>query len=209
MSAKQIILDTETTGLSPDKGHRIIEIGAIELINGEETGRIFHQYINPDRKIPKSATRIHGITADDLQDKPRFTDIADDLFNFLGDGELVIHNAPFDIRFLDHEFRLAGYGDGLVSSFDVLDTLKLARRIHPGQRNSLDALCQRYGVDNSSRGKHGALLDAELLLKLYVKFEVRRSRSQYRGPDEPPTIGKQAITVLVIAAVIALIFWIF
>ena len=166
---RQIILDTETTGLAPEKGHRIIEIGALELVDRQLTGNNFHRYLNPEREIDDGALEVHGITLEFLQDKPRFADIADELIRFIADAELVIHNAPFDLGFLDYELSLAGHGPEFLSAHaQVLDTLELARDLHPGQRNNLDALCKRYEVDNAGRTLHGALLDAEILADVYL-----------------------------------------
>ena len=166
---RQIVLDTETTGLAPEKGHRIIEIGALELVDRQLTGNNFHRYLNPEREIDDGALEVHGITLEFLQDKPRFADIADELIRFISDAELVIHNAPFDLGFLDYELSLAGHGPEYLSAqAQVLDTLELARDLHPGQRNNLDALCKRYEVDNASRTLHGALLDAEILADVYL-----------------------------------------
>lgn len=166
---RQIVLDTETTGLEPSEGHRIIEIGCVELDNRRFTGRTFHQYLQPDRPIDDGAVEVHGITNDFLADKPRFTDVVGDFLEFVRGAELVIHNAPFDVGFLNHELRLLGDGYGLLDAYcSVLDTLALARRLHPGQKNSLDALCKRYAVDNSRRELHGALLDAEILADVYL-----------------------------------------
>ncbi len=166
---RQVVLDTETTGLEPSQGHRIIEIGGIEMIDRRHTGRHFHVYLQPDRAIDAGAQQVHGITAEFLRDKPRFADICDELIEFLADAELVIHNAPFDVGFIDHEFRLLGRDSLSVTKMcAVLDTLALARHMHPGQRNSLDALCKRYSVDNSQRELHGALLDARILADVYL-----------------------------------------
>lgn len=165
---RQIVLDTETTGLEPEQGHRIIEIGCVELFDRRLTGNNFHVYLQPDRQIDAAAVEVHGITNDFLVDKPRFADIAEDLLGYLKGAELVIHNAPFDVGFLDAEFaRLEGLGV-IADHCSVLDTLVMARKKHPGQRNSLDALCGRYDVDNSRRDKHGALLDAEILADVYL-----------------------------------------
>ncbi len=165
---RQIVLDTETTGLEPEQGHRIIEIGCVELIERRLTGNNFHVYLQPDRQIDAAAVEVHGITNEFLADKPHFDDIADDLLTYLKGAELVIHNAPFDVGFLDAELaRLDGMG-AIVDHCEVLDTLVMARKKHPGQRNSLDALCGRYEVDNSRRDKHGALLDAEILADVYL-----------------------------------------
>jgi DNA polymerase-3 subunit epsilon len=170
---RQILFDTETTGLEPELGHRIIEIGAIEIVNRRRTGRQFHRYLCPDRDIDPGAVQVHGLTTEFLGNQPRFADVVAELREFIGDAELVIHNAPFDVAFLDAEFaRLAEASQAArvcVKDFcSVLDTLALARQMHPGQRNSLDALCKRYAVDNSHRDLHGALLDADLLLEVYL-----------------------------------------
>lgn len=165
---RQIVLDTETTGLEPAEGHRIIEIGCIELDNRRVTGRRFHQYLQPDRPIDEGAVEVHGITDEFLADKPRFGDIVDDFMEFVRGAELVIHNAPFDVGFLNHELGIVGQYGRIEEHCGVLDTLALARKLHPGQKNNLDALCKRYAVDNSRRELHGALLDAEILADVYL-----------------------------------------
>ncbi len=165
---RQIVLDTETTGLEPKDGHRIIEIGAVELIDRRLSGRHFHQYLDPQRDIEDGALEVHGITREFLQDKPVFADVAQEFLDFIEGGELLIHNAPFDVGFLDMELGLINHPVRIESHAQVLDTLELARDLHPGQRNSLDALCKRYEVDNSSRNLHGALLDAEILADVYL-----------------------------------------
>ncbi len=166
---RQVILDTETTGLEPELGHRIIEIGCIEVVGRRRTGRVFHRYLRPDREIDQGALQVHGLTAEFLQGQPRFADIAGELLEFLQGAQLIIHNAPFDLAFLDAELARLPEPRGRVSEHcQVLDTLLLARQMHPGQRNGLDALCKRYSVDNSHRDLHGALLDAELLLNVYL-----------------------------------------
>jgi DNA polymerase-3 subunit epsilon len=166
---RQIVLDTETTGLEPAQGHRIIEIGCVELMSRRPTGATFHRYLNPGRDVDMGAVEVHGITAELLADKPAFADVAEELLAFLEGAELLIHNAPFDVGFLDHELRLLGKGWGcLADRCTVVDTLLLARGRHPGQKNSLDALCRRYGVDDSRRELHGALLDAQLLAEVYL-----------------------------------------
>ena len=166
---RQIVLDTETTGLEPSDGHRIIEIGCVELLDRRLTGNTYHQYIQPDREIDAGAIEVHGITNESLADKPRFVDIAAEFLEFVQGAELVIHNAPFDVGFINHEFGLLQNSPGTVADHcGVLDTLSLARRMHPGQRNSLDALCRRYEIDNSQRQLHGALLDAEILADVYL-----------------------------------------
>lgn len=165
---RQIVLDTETTGLEPSEGHRIIEIGCIELDNRRFTGRRFHQYLQPDRPIDEGAVEVHGITNEFLTDKPRFADVVADFMEFVRGAELVIHNAPFDVGFLNHELGIVGQYGRIEEHCGVLDTLALARKLHPGQKNSLDALCRRYTVDNSRRELHGALLDAEILADVYL-----------------------------------------
>lgn len=166
---RQIVLDTETTGLDPAQGHRIIEIGCVELVSRRPTGRTFHEYLQPDREIEAGAIDVHGITNEFLADKPRFADVAEDFIGFVSGAELVIHNAPFDIGFIDCELRLLGETRGKVSDIcSVLDTLVMAREMHPGQKNSLDALCKRYEIDNSQRQYHGALLDAQILADVYL-----------------------------------------
>ena len=168
-SQRQIVLDTETTGINPKEGHRIIEIGCVEMINRRLTHNRFHVYLNPDREIDAGAIEVHGISNAFLKDKPRFLDIADDFMRFIAGSELIIHNAPFDVGFINHELSLLGRGEtALDSHCTVLDTLSYARQKHPGARNSLDALCKRYGIDNSHRELHGALLDAEILADVYL-----------------------------------------
>ncbi len=166
---RQVILDTETTGLEPQQGHRIIEIGCVELLDRQHTGNRFHHYINPEREIEDGAVEVHGIANDHLADKPLYGDIAAPLLEFLRGAELIIHNAPFDVAFLDAEFERLGAEWGGVGDHcaRVIDTLAMARERHPGQRNSLDALCKRYEIDNAGRELHGALLDAELLADVY------------------------------------------
>lgn len=166
---RQVVLDTETTGLEVSQGHRVIEIGCVELVNRRLTGRHYHQYINPEREIDEGALQVHGISSEFLEDKPTFDRIADAFLEFVGDAELVIHNAPFDLEFLNAELAsLTSPHPSLQKNCKVLDTLVMARQKHPGQRNSLDALCRRYEVDNSRRELHGALLDAEILADVYL-----------------------------------------
>jgi len=169
MSKRQIALDTETTGLSTSAGHRIIEIGCVELVNRRLTGREFHRFLDPERDIDEGAERVHGISRADLEGKPRFAEVVDEFLDFIRDSELVIHNAEFDVGFLEHELRLMKHGQPEIRHHaEVLDTLTLARELHPGQRNNLDALCKRYQVDASRREVHGALIDAELLAGVYL-----------------------------------------
>lgn len=167
---RQIVLDTETTGLEPHHGHRIIEIGCVELLHRRLTGRTFHRYVNPQREVEEGALEVHGLSQRFLADKPRYADIVADFVDFIrGADEIVIHNAPFDVEFLNAEFaRLGGDWGHLEDYATVADSLRLARMLHPGQRNSLDALCRRYEIDNSGRELHGALLDAELLADVYL-----------------------------------------
>src|SRR5210317_373893 len=160
---RQIVLDTETTGLEPSDGHRIIEIGCVELVGRRLTGNSFHQYLQPDREIDAGAMEVHGITNEFLADKPRFSDIVEDFVRYIEGAELVIHNAPFDVGFINHELKLCEQGQQVSELCSVLDTLTMARKMHPGQQNNLDALCRRYEIDNTHRDLHGALLDAEIL----------------------------------------------
>lgn len=169
MMTRQIILDTETTGLSPDKGDRLIEIGCLEMVNRRLTKNRFHSYLNPNRSIDDGAVKVHGITEAFLKDKPQFDKIAEALFAFLRDAELIIHNAPFDIGFLNAEFaRIDKKFVPIAQYCRIIDTLPMARRAHPGQQNTLDALCRRYGVNNKHRDLHGALIDAALLAEVYL-----------------------------------------
>lgn len=182
---RYIVLDTETTGLEPAQGHRIIEIGCVEVINRRLTGRNYHQYLNPDREIDEGAIEVHGITNEMLEDKPRFADICDEFLNFIRGAELVIHNARFDVGFINHELKRLDKTAQPVSEFcTVLDTLALARKMHPGQKNSLDALCKRYNIDNSARELHGALLDAEILAETWLAMSGGQTRLSLGGKDE-------------------------
>ena len=160
---RQVFLDTETTGLSPAQGHRIIEIAAVEVVNRRITQNHFHVYLNPDREIDQGAQEVHGITLEFLQDKPRFVEVADEFLDFVANAELIIHNAPFDVGFLNAELGKIDRANIEETSISIIDTLKMAKDMRPGQRNSLDALCRHFGIDNSKRTLHGALLDAELL----------------------------------------------
>ena len=166
---RQIVLDTETTGLSTAQGHRIIEIGCLELVNRRLTGREFHRFLNPDRDIDEGAERVHGISRADLETEPRFGEIVEEFLAFIKDAELIIHNATFDVGFLDHELKLMKHDKPRIEHHaTILDTLTMARELHPGQRNSLDALCKRYEVDATKRDVHGALIDSELLANVYL-----------------------------------------
>lgn len=166
---RQIVLDTETTGINPKDGHRIIEIGCVELVDRKLTGNTYHVYVNPMREVEQEAVAIHGITNAFLADKPLFKDIVDGFVDFINGAELIIHNAPFDVGFMDHEFALVGKQLAKTEKIcSVLDTLVMARRMRPGQKNNLDALCRFYNVDNSHRTYHGALLDAEILSDVYL-----------------------------------------
>ncbi|MEO2280877.1 DNA polymerase III subunit epsilon [Pseudoalteromonas pernae] len=169
MAQRQIVLDTETTGINPKEGHRIIEIGCVELVNRRLTGNNFHVYINPQRDIEDEAIDVHGITTEFLKDKPLYHQIADEFLEYIRGAELIIHNAPFDVGFMDHEFAMLNRSMPKTEDVcQVLDTLAMARNMHPGQKNSLDALCRRYDIDNSKRTLHGALLDSEILADVYL-----------------------------------------
>jgi DNA polymerase III subunit epsilon len=171
VSSRQIVLDTETTGLEPEQGHRVIEIGCVELIDRRFTRNDFHYYLNPERDIDPAAIEVHGLTAEFLKDKPRFAEIREPLIDYLAGSELIIHNAAFDVAFLDAELnRAPGNTVSIATICDVVDSLQVARKKHPGQRNSLDALCKRYAIDNSQRTLHGALLDAEILADVYLSM---------------------------------------
>jgi DNA polymerase III subunit epsilon len=187
---REIVLDTETTGLDPFQGHRLVEIGCVELVNGIPSGQYFHSYVNPERDVPAEAAAVHGLTADFLKDKPLFAEIADELVTFIGDAPLVAHNALFDLGFLNAELERAGRM--LMPRERLVDTLLLARRKHPAGPNRLDDLCARYGIDNSRRTKHGALLDAEILAEVYVELIGARQAQLIlvdadTGPSTLPT----------------------
>lgn len=195
-----VVLDTETTGLNPQEGHRIIEIGCIELINRRLTGNSFHVYINPDRIIDDGAIAVHGITNQFLDDKPRFHQVVEDFIAFVKGAELIIHNAPFDVGFINHEFSLLDKGALIVTELcTVFDTLAFARKKHPGQRNSLDALCKRYGIDNSHRDLHGALLDAQILADVFLLMTggqfslLDESSSEPQQPDSHKKINQLSV----------------
>ena len=191
---RQIVLDTETTGLEPSQGHRIIEIGCVELMERRPTGNDFHQYLQPDREIDAGAMQVHGITNEFLADKPKFEDIVDDFMAYVKDAELIIHNAPFDVGFIDAELQRLDGWNKLESYSVITDSLVMARTKHPGQRNSLDALCGRYDIDNSQRQKHGALLDAEILAEVYLAMTGGQSllsldeEMEDTGEDSPQGI---------------------
>ena len=190
---RQIVLDTETTGLEPRLGHRIIEIGCVEVIDRKVTGNRYHQYINPEREIDEGAVEVHGITTSFLADKPHFSDVIDDFLSFIRGAELVIHNAPFDVGFINNELTLLNQPQHHVENIcTVMDTLVLARKMHPGQKNNLDALCKRYDIDNSQRDLHGALLDAEILAETYLAMtggQTVLSLGGQSGQDDGMTSG--------------------
>ncbi len=183
---RQIVLDTETTGLDPKQGHRIIEVAAIELDGRKVSERMFHRYLNPERDIDEGAAAVHGLTLDRLQDEPRFVEIAPTLLEFIGDAQLIIHNAPFDMGFLNAELKLAGM-PALINP--VIDTLKVAKELHPGKKNNLNALCDRYMIDNSHRTLHGALLDTELLAEVYLA--MTRGQESLLGEEASEEDGVQ------------------
>ena len=196
---RQIVLDTETTGLEPSQGHRIIEIGCVEIVNRRITERRYQQYVNPKREIDAGAVEVHGITLEDLSEKPAFGEIAVEFLEFVRGAELIIHNAPFDVGFLDIELKQLGEAWGRTEDYcTVFDTLQLAREMHPGQRNNLDALCRRYEIDNAHRARHGALLDAELLAEVYLAMTGGQAAlaldSTRRGT--PVQIGGQRVQSL-------------
>lgn len=191
---RQIFLDTETTGLYPAQGHRIIEVAAVEVVNRRVTKNHFHVYINPDREIDAGAQEVHGISLEFLQDKPRFADIAADLIAFIADAELIAHNAPFDVGFLNSEFGMLGLKTVGEITAKVTDTLKIAKEMRPGQRNNLDALCKHFGIDNSKRTLHGALLDAELLADVYMAM-TRGQESLMMALDEPSQAVSRMVEV--------------
>lgn len=196
---RYVVLDTETTGMPVTEGHRIIEIGCVEVIERRLTGRHYHVYIQPDRTVDEGAIAVHGITDHFLKDKPRFKDVADEFYEFIKGAELVIHNAPFDVGFIENEFALLGQTDRAdISQYcTVLDTLVMARERHPGQRNTLDALCTRYHVDNSKRELHGALLDAEILADVYLYMTGGQKTLSLAGEGED---GSQAAAIRRLAA---------
>jgi DNA polymerase III subunit epsilon len=176
---REVVLDTETTGLDPADGHRVLEIGAVEIVHQSLTGKVFHALINPERDVPEDAVRVHGHSFAALKDKPVFADIVDDFLAFIGDSRLVIHNADFEVRFVNAELTRLGFA--AIGMDRVVDTLTLARKKHPGQPNSLDALCDRYRIDRSRRVRHGALLDAEILVEVYCELTGGRQRALMFG----------------------------
>ncbi len=189
---RQIVLDTETTGLEVSQGHRIIEIGCVELVNRKLTGNHYHQYINPQREVDQGAIEVHGITNEFLADKPLFEQVASDFVAYVAGAELVIHNAPFDVGFLNAELKRLDAGhDAVDVSCNIIDTLVMARTKHPGQRNNLDALCQRYDVDNSQRDLHGALLDAEILADVYLAMTGGQTTFQLSDSAQEGQAGGQ------------------
>jgi DNA polymerase-3 subunit epsilon len=187
---REIVLDTETTGFDPAAGDRLVEIGCVELINQIPTGAFFHKYVNPEREMSEGAFKVHGLSTEFLSDKPKFAEIADDFLAFVGDAPLVIHNAEFDIKFLD--FELTKAGRRALGIGRAIDTLLLARRKHPGAGASLDALCQRYGIDNSRRTKHGALLDSEILAEIYAELTGGRQTALLLSGEEAARGGRGA-----------------
>ncbi len=190
---RQIILDTETTGLDPFRGDRIVEIGCLEMIDRTLTGRNFHVYINPERAMSEEAFKVHGLSDDFLSDKPIFSAVAQHFIEFVGGSELIIHNASFDMKFLDYELSQCNLSL-LTSQCAVLDTLLLAKELHPGQRNNLDALCKRYEIDNSNRSLHGALLDAELLAEVYLRMTGGQSALSFHE-EKDAQIDEQVLEV--------------
>lgn len=196
---RSVVLDTETTGMPVTDGHRIIEIGCVEVLGRRLTGRHFHVYLQPDREVDEGAIAVHGITNEFLVGKPRFADVAEEFFEFIKDAQLVIHNAAFDIGFINNEFALLGQQDraDITTHCSVLDTLLMARERHPGQRNSLDALCKRYGVDNSGRELHGALLDAEILADVWLAMTGGQTHLSLAGDGgEEGADGRAQVTAI-------------
>ena len=195
---RSVVLDTETTGMPVTEGHRIIEIGCVELIGRKLSGRNFHVYLQPDREIDEGAIAVHGITDEFLADKPRFKDVAEEFFEFIQGAQLIIHNAAFDVGFINNEFKLIGQHErGDVDNYcTVLDTLLMARERHPGQRNSLDALCKRYDVDNSNRELHGALLDAEILADVYLAMTGGQTSLSLAGQNADGSNSESGISAI-------------
>jgi DNA polymerase-3 subunit epsilon len=200
---RQIVLDTETTGLNPRTGDRVIEVGCVELHNRMLTGNNFHRYINPERDSEEGALAVHGLTTEFLRDKPKFAEIAQELRDYIQGAEVIIHNAPFDLGFLNHEFKLLGLPTFTEHCSGVIDTLVNAKEMHPGKRNSLDALCDRYGVSNAHRKLHGALLDAELLADVYLSM-TRGQNSMWMEAEEESTSAGGLLEAVPLAAIIVL-----
>lgn len=188
---REIVLDTETTGFKPEEGHRLVEIGCLELINHLPTGKTFHQYLNPEREVPADATRVHGLTNEFLADKPKFDDVADAFLEFIGDAPLVIHNATFDMSFINAELFQSGRKP--LPKDRAIDTLTMARRMFPGSPASLDALCKRFNVDNSGRKFHGALLDSELLAEVYLELKGGRQAGLSLAQEAKPTAAQVSV----------------
>ncbi|PCI07795.1 MAG: DNA polymerase III subunit epsilon [Gammaproteobacteria bacterium] len=187
---RQIVLDTETTGLDPRQGHKIIEIGCVEMVNRRLTGNNYHQYLMPDREIDQGAQAVHGISTEFLADKPRFVDVVKDFIKYIDGAELIIHNAPFDVGFINHELKLAGDEYGKTETYcTVIDTLVMARKIRPGKKNNLDILCKEYQVNNAHRELHGALLDAELLAEVYLHMTGGQSALKLDSDDFASSAG--------------------
>jgi DNA polymerase-3 subunit epsilon len=202
---RQIVLDTETTGLNPRSGDRIIEVGCVELVNRRLTGNNFHSYINPERDSEEGALAVHGLTTEFLSDKPKFAEIANELRDYVRDAEIIIHNAPFDLGFLDAEFDRLGFPRFAEHVTLVTDTLVQAKEMHPGKRNSLDALCDRYGISNAHRALHGALLDAELLAEVYLAMtRGQNSLTMDLGEPDAGDAGADALVVASLAEIIVL-----
>ncbi len=198
---RQIVLDTETTGINPKLGNRIIEIGCVELVNRMLTGNNFHVYINPERESEEGALNVHGLTTEFLSDKPKFAQVVDDLREYIQGAQVIIHNAPFDLGFLNHEFKLLGLPDFSTHISGVIDTLVHAKELHPGKRNSLDALCDRYGISNAHRKLHGALLDSELLADVYLAM-TRGQNSLGMDVEEEVAVGGEELAAVPLAEVL-------
>ena len=190
---RQIVLDTETTGLEPSEGHNIIEIGCVEMFNRRVTGKTYHQYIKPERDVDEEAVQVHGITNDFLEDKPKFSEVMDEFIEFVRGAELIIHNAPFDIGFLDAELERNNYPERMENFCLVTDSLKMARKKHPGQKNNLDALCSRYGIINSHRELHGALLDSEILADVYLALTGGQTNLSLNADSDDGNDGGSSI----------------
>jgi DNA polymerase III subunit epsilon len=196
---REIVLDTETTGFEPSEGHRLVEIGCVEIFDRYPTGNIFHAYVNPERDMPAGAFNVHGLSAEFLKDKPLFSNVYDGFVEFLGDANIVIHNAAFDMKFLNSEFTKIG--KPLLASSRIIDTLMLARRKHPGVSNTLDALCDRYNIDRSKRIKHGALLDSEMLAEVYSELlggkqsKMDLNASKFSKADKLKPAAKRTVAI--------------